>query len=182
MSYERLNLKNDDVLDETHLKHIEDGISEINRWQLLNTIETTEEIAVNPGIVLTEADDGTPYNHKELAIKWYCPIASASSYVSFQVNGKKRNDESGDYFGSGAVINNQERRVMIAIQALGDAMRLSISAPFSVYGSTDATKSETEAMYLYPGECETITSLQLSCYGNIVYPVGLKIKIWGRSA
>ena len=26
MSYERLNLKNDDVLDETHIAHMEDGI------------------------------------------------------------------------------------------------------------------------------------------------------------
>lgn len=152
--------------------------SAANDWRLLNTIETTEEIAVNPGIVLTEADDGTPYNHAEFFVTWVCPAASGASYATFQVNGKSENTFAGSYFASGAFINTSEKNAIFHIYAYGDAALLQgdYGLGAGMYGE------QLQALYDHPGQFKAITSLQLSCYGNMVYPVGLKIKIWGRSA
>ena len=57
MVYERLNLKNGAVLDETHIKHIEDGICEIEKNSVaINHTHTPSSIGA---IAITDKPNGT---------------------------------------------------------------------------------------------------------------------------
>lgn len=148
-------------------------------WRLLNEITTTEEIAGATGISLSAADDGTPYNLKEVIFAWHCPAAAASGYATFRVNGKKANGLSPDYFSSGEFLNNSERKAVCSIKAVGDAAVLHGTSSINNYG---AFGNSINVIYNYPNEFETITSIDFTFFGDSVIPVGLHLKIWGLEA
>ena len=146
-------------------------------WKLLNTIVTTEEIAVQTGIHVDTTDDGEPYDFKELIIDWYCPAASGPSYATFRLNGKSVNYLSGaSYFASGIFITSTERKAILRAVAMGDAGLLSGFGEINGYGTYG---SAVNVMYKYPSEFESIRSIDFTAFGNIVFPAGLKITIYG---
>lgn len=155
------------------------GGESAGKWRLLNDITTKEEIAANTGISLSAADDGTPYNLKEVVFLWSCPAASGSAYATFKVNGRSANGTSPDFFSSGGFFTNADRKALCTIKALGDAAVLKGNAGINGYG---AYGDSVNVVYNYAGAFETITSIDFTMFGNVFYPAGLKITIWGLEA
>lgn len=145
-------------------------------WRLLNDITTTEEITGATGIRISAADDGTPYNLKEVIFAWRCPAAAGASYATFRVNGKQVNGLSTYYFGSGNFISTGEQKAVCSIKAAGDAAVLSGTAGINNYG---VGGTPINVIYNYPNVFETITSIDFTFFGDLAIPTGLSLKIWG---
>lgn len=150
------------------------GGGEEEQWKLLIDFESAEDLAANKGMIFDTSDDGVPFNEKELIIDWYCPKTSDDSYATFRVNDKKINGgcvEKPAYFWSGILFSSSyNRAATLRMLAMTDCCMI----------SCDMVNQAVESVFCsYEDAFKSINSVQLTMFGGI-YPVGLKIRIWGR--
>lgn len=149
------------------------GGSSGENWKLLVDFESTEELAANTGMLFETADDGTPISANEIIIDWYCPAASQAVYATFSVNGVPCNGGAFAlpfYFWSGKLLTTTYSSVTMIFRPLGNSCLL------LGYKLNDPLQP---IWFTRENAFEKITSLTLTMFSG-TYPVGLKIKIWGR--
>ena len=157
----------------TEWEAVDVASGEGDNWKLLVDFESTEEITANTGMVFDTADDGTPIDAKEIIIDWYCPAATQPAYATFKVNDVGCNGYAlshYNFFWSGILIGGSASSATLHFKPLTDVCLLT---------GDKLNNSPEPIWFAKSGAFKAITSLQLTMFGG-TYPVGLKIKIFGR--
>lgn len=147
------------------------GGGDSSAFRLVNTIETTEEVA---NITLNQTDDGEPWNFQEVIMHIHVPTATTNSYVTPKVNGITPSPSF--YVWSANVFHpTNASDSTITILACGDACRMNLQGRTNLGGSPYSG----EAWAMGEGKFKTITEFVFAGF-NISIPAGCKMLVFAR--